>query len=294
MRVDSQSPSRNPSATPTENTSLFSDETVVRDFTNTGEGGSITPSSVCQSTCSPGASILSDVTYDGDKITPRSRSGKSWFWSPSSGRKSSSSIAPSADEFRPDTGVASNSLAQYRLRQKRRRRRRRKRAAVAVALLLLVTALVFIFKGTELVPIINEMSGGRVARAVLPFIDERTAIGYGLAKPVGKPVTVKKKATKPPTTKENTSGTTSKSMPPTDVQKKEKPKGTATVDPKQRETNPKNAKSTAAALNAETEKIMRRRRAICNIPMMYLFYRPCWRESRSLPLDMSFLDSTMQ
>ena len=291
-RVESQSPSKMPSTAPTESTSLFSDEVEVRDFTTTGEGGSITPSSVCQNARSPGASILSDVTYDGERVTPRS-----WQFS---------------SEFRPDSGSASNSLAQYRLKQKRRRRRRRRRTVVAVALLFLMTAVAFLLKGRELVPIVNEMSGGRIARAVLPYIEENTAIKYGLAESLKAPP-VKKKAAKPPmttkkvATSENAKGTTSKpAVPKTDIKKKEESKTSISagssskrtendkLDIKQPKMNPNNAKSTAAVLNAETEKMMKRRRAICNIPLMYIFYRPCWRESRSLPLDLSFLESTMQ
>ena len=293
VRVDSQSPfSRNPSAAPTEGTSILSDEVEVRDYTSTGEGGgSITPSSVYRNARSPGESILSDVTYEGDRVTPRSRDNNL--------------------EFRPDSGIASNSLAQYRLKQKRRRRRRRRRAVVAAALLFFVTAVVFLLKGTELVPFVNKMSGGRIARAVVPFIDESTAIKYGLSEP---PKAPPKKVKKPPSTKkktastsESTTGATSKTIARTDAQKKDEPKANDPVDisskrsqndemdTKQAEKrNPNNAKSRAAALNAETEKMMRRRRAICNIPFAFIFYRPCWRESRSLPLDMSFLDSTMQ
>lgn len=295
MRVDSQSPSsRNPSAAPTESTSILSDEVEVRDFTTTGEGGSITPNSVYRNARSPGESILSDVTYEDDRVTSRPRDNNL--------------------EFRPDSGIASNSLAQYRLKQKRRRRRRRRRAAVAAALLVLVMMILFTFKGTELVPIANEMSGGRIACAVIPFIDESTAIKYGLVEAPKTPPVKKKAATKPPMTKkktvatsESTTGATSKTIPRTDAQKKEEPKANDPVDisskrsqndkldTKQAEKrNPNNAKSTAAALNAETEKMMKRRRAICNIPLMYILYRPCWRESRSLPLDMSFLESTMQ
>ena len=297
MRVESQSPSsRNPSAAPTEGTSILSDEVLVRDYTTTGEGrngGNVTPSSVYQNARSPGESILSDVTYEGDRVTP---------------------IRDNNAEFRPDSGIASNSLAQYRLKQKRRRRRRRKRAVAAVALLFVVMAVLFLLKGTELVPFANKMSGGRISRAVIPFIDESTAIKYGLSEPTKAPPPKKKAGTKPPTTKKKTVTTSesttvakSKTISRTDAQKNEEPKPNNSVnisikrsqndkmDTKQAEKmNPNNAKSTAAVLNAETEKMMKRRRAICNIPFAFIFYRPCWRESRSMPLDMSFLDSTMQ
>ena len=273
MLVNPPSPSSTiPSAAPTEGTSILSDEVEVRDFTSTGEGGSMTPSSVYQSGRSPGASIFSDVTYDGDRATPR--------------------YLDNNNEFRPDSGAASQSLAHYRLRQRRRRRRRRRRAVVAVALLFLLTTVVFLLKGTELVQIANDMSGGRIARAVAPFIDEPTAVKYGLAQPPkttpGK--TGKQKAATKSQVKKKTEATSEDTIEASTRKRSQNDKR----DTKQAKMNPNNAKSTAAALNAETEKMNQRRRAICNIPFSYVFYRPCWQESRSLPLDMSFLESTMQ
>ena len=270
MRVNPQSPSNTiPSAAPTEGTSVVSDEVEVRDFTSTGEGGSMTPSSVYQSGRSPGASIFSDVTYDGDRATPR--------------------YLDNNNEFRPDSGAASQSLAHYRLRQRRRRRRRRRRAVVAVALLFLLTTVVFLLKGTELVQIANESSGGRIARAVAPFIDEPTAVKYGLAQPP-KTTPVKQKAATKSQVKKKTEATSEDTIEASTRKRSQNDKR----DTKQAKMNPNNAKSTAAALNAETEKMNQRRRAICNIPFSYVFYRPCWQESRLLPLDMSFLESTMQ
>ena len=300
VRVDSQPPSLNPSAAPTENMSLFSDEVLVRDFTTTGEGGSITPSSVCQSVRSPGASIFSDVTYDGDKTTPKARAGNSWFLSSSRTKSTTTSIGPSADLFRPDSGLASHSLAQYRLKQKGERRRRRRRAVAAVALILLLTVAVFWLEGSVLVPIANKISGGRIAWVVLPIINNDVAMKYGLLKPIVKlPMNKKTVASNPEEKKGAVTSNTiessaRKTSPKKDTHKKEEMKSIDAVGTSQTEQmNPNNAKSTAAALNAETEKMMKRR-AICFIPFSYLFYRPCWRESRSLPLDMSWLDNSMQ
>ena len=222
----------------------------------------MTPSSVYQSGRSPGASIFSDVTYDGDGATLRSRDNH--------------------NEFCPDSGVASQSLAHYRLRQKRRRRRRRRRAVAAAALLFLLTTVAFLLKGTELVPIVNDMSEGRVAQAVAPFIDEATAVKYGLAQsPKTTPgKTGKQKAATKSQVKKKTEATSEDTIEASTRKRSQNDKR----DTKQSKMNLNNAKSTAAALNAETEKMNQRRRAICNIPFSYVFYRPCWQESRSLPI----------
>ena len=241
VRVDTQLASPNPSAAPTENTSLFSDEVEVKDFTSTGEAKNITPSSVYQSIRSPGASIFSDVTYDCDR---------------------------SADSSRLGSGVSTHSLTQFRLKQKRKRRRRRRRIAAASTLLFVFAAAVFWYKGQEIVPIANEVSGGRLARAVLPHISEETAIKYGLSTPS--------------TTKKTRSTTIESAESDTTALINKKDKKDTIV-----------AKTSATAMNGESEA-RKQRRAICNVPLMYLFFRPCWRESRSMPLDMSFLDSAME
>ena len=156
VRVDTQLASPNPSAAPTENTSLFSDEVEVKDFTSTGETKNMTPSSVYQSIRSPGASIFSDVTYDCDRSADSSRS-------------------------RLGSGLSTHSLTQFRLKQKRKHRRRRRRVAAASVLFFVFTSAVFWYKGQDIVPIANEISGGRLARTVIPHINEETAIKYGLS-----------------------------------------------------------------------------------------------------------------
>ena len=239
VRVDTQLASPNPSAAPTENTSLFSDEVEVKDFTSTGEAKNRTPSSVYQSIRSPGASIFSDVTYDCDR---------------------------SADSSRLGSGLSTHSLTQFRLKQKRKRRRRRRRIAVALALLLYVfSAVLLLYKGQRIVPIANEVSGGRLARAVIPHIREEAAIKYGLSAPS---VKKQRRSTNNKSTESDTN-----------------------IPMNNEETIV--AKNSATAMNSESEA-RKGRRVICNVPLMYLFFRPCWRESRSMPLDMSFLDSAME
>jgi len=240
VRVDTQLASPNPSAAPTENTSIFSDEVEVKDFTSTGEAKNITPSSVYQSIRSPGASIFSDVTYDCDRSADSSRS-------------------------RLGTGLSTHSLTQFRLKQKRKRRRRRRRIAAASVLLFIFSAGLLLYKGQDIVPIANEVSGGRLARAVIPHMSEVTAIKYGLSTE-----SVKKK-----TRSTNNKSIESDTTIPTNNEK--------TIV----------AKTSATTMHAKSEA-RKCRRAICNVPLMYLFFRPCWRESRSMPLDMSFLDSAME
>ena len=240
VRVDTQLTSPNPSAAPTENTSLFSDDVEVKDFTSTGEAKNRTPSSVYQSIRSPGASIFSDVTYDCER---------------------------SADSSRLGSGLSTHSLTQFRLKQKRKRRRRRRRVAAASVLLFVFTSAVFWYKGQYIVPIANEMSGGRLARAVIPHISKETVTKYGLSKP-----SVKKKARST-----NNKSTESDTNIPMNTGNEE------TII----------AKTSDNAMNSESEA-KKGRRVICNVPLMYLFFRPCWRESRSMPLDMSFLDSAIE
>ena len=191
VRVDpsDSNSSRNPSATATEvSSSLLSEEIVeVKDFTSSGGDFTETPSSVVQESRSPGT-VLSEVTYDDErKATPKSRG---WLWSPvgtgarGAARTGKDASLHSSDEFRLDTGLghSSSNLAQYRRRQKRRRRRRRRRAVALVLALLLLIACAFTWKGAVIVPMVNEMSRGRLADFVLPLIDTDTALKYKLTR----------------------------------------------------------------------------------------------------------------
>lgn len=172
---------------------VLSDEIVeVKDFTSSGGFAGTAPSSVVDRSPSPGT-VVSEVTYDDDKATPKS---SGWFWSPAKTKsrdvRSSATDARSAlslqssDDFSPDMGIGRSSsmltLAQYRRRQRRKRRKRRRRAIVLFFAFLLLVAATFYWKGAVIVPSLNEMSDGRLADALLPFIDTDTALKYHLTR----------------------------------------------------------------------------------------------------------------